>query len=669
MHMRSTLFEGNLSDNRDNGLSRSTHKGQDLLDIVYKHLSLLETVYFGLRFVNSKGYSCWLEPNVNVVKQVKGIEPITFYLGVKFYASDPCKLVEECTRYQFFLQIKQDIQQSRLIITTDLAAQLLAYIIQSELGDYDPRTHQFGYISEFRLIANQSAEFENKVCDLHKQLIGQIPAAVELQFLERIKWLDLYGCELHSVIAEDSNEYFLGLSPHGIIVLKNKMKVANYFWPRVLKTFRKGRYFMVKVIDKENEENTYGFELSNKDASKMIHKNCKEHREFFRLSQNGLNQTLNGKYGAKPPINRKSVAANVDRPTPTLVRVPSRRYQRMGIPDGSEAPKNEFNQENGYHESKPNGMSRHNSTPSLMKGSVIVSSTRYANPYGQPEQTRGLFSKSASASPLSVRSAFVSRYDYGQNNYVSHMKRNSSSLSLQKMKYHRMSDCESEVSKCSRSSRHSSRSHKSQCRRNRGDDSETDSQSSRKRRHRRRSHYGKQEQPQLVQWNNDLLEKRPTNPVTVMSENMKHSNAIVRNVTNFYGDEENNDRSGRHQNRNHHQTPSYDNRMGNYLPVDMKKFINHELVDSSNMSENEKRDIKFTNVESAAKLYKLRQSNGSTVSNGAGTAHYRLEKVDKTAYFSSSHDVYQGNLSVAPATNGHKEMNNTRKPHEMSTEL
>ena len=68
----------------------------------------------------------------------------------------------------------------------------------------------------------------------------------------------------------------------------------------------------------------------------MIHKNCKEHREFFRLSQNGLNQTLNGKYGAKPPINRKSVAANVDRPTPTLVRVPSRRYQRMGIPDGSE---------------------------------------------------------------------------------------------------------------------------------------------------------------------------------------------------------------------------------------------------------------------------------------------------------------------------------------------
>lgn len=29
---------------------------------------------------------------------------------------------------------------------------------------------------------------------------GQIPTAVEMQFLERVKWLDLYGCELHSVM-------------------------------------------------------------------------------------------------------------------------------------------------------------------------------------------------------------------------------------------------------------------------------------------------------------------------------------------------------------------------------------------------------------------------------------------------------------------------------------
>lgn len=29
---------------------------------------------------------------------------------------------------------------------------------------------------------------------------------------------------------EDTVEYFLGLTPSGIIVLRNKTKVGNYFW-------------------------------------------------------------------------------------------------------------------------------------------------------------------------------------------------------------------------------------------------------------------------------------------------------------------------------------------------------------------------------------------------------------------------------------------------------
>ena len=41
----------------------------------------------------------------------------------------------------------------------------------AELGDYDPKIHQFGYVSEFCWIENQSLDFENKVCDLHKKLM------------------------------------------------------------------------------------------------------------------------------------------------------------------------------------------------------------------------------------------------------------------------------------------------------------------------------------------------------------------------------------------------------------------------------------------------------------------------------------------------------------------
>ena len=56
------------------------------------------------------------------------------------------------------------------------------------------------------------------------------PAAAEMAYLERVKWLDMYGVDLHPVIGEDNIEYFLGLTPSGIIVLRNRGKVGNYFW-------------------------------------------------------------------------------------------------------------------------------------------------------------------------------------------------------------------------------------------------------------------------------------------------------------------------------------------------------------------------------------------------------------------------------------------------------
>ena len=63
-------------------------------------------------------------------RQIRGVAPITLYLGVKFYAADPCRLVEEITRYQFFLQVKQDVLQGRLPVPHDLAVELAALALQ-----------------------------------------------------------------------------------------------------------------------------------------------------------------------------------------------------------------------------------------------------------------------------------------------------------------------------------------------------------------------------------------------------------------------------------------------------------------------------------------------------------------------------------------------------------
>ena len=134
-------------------------------------------------------------------------------------------------------------------------------------------------------------------------MVGLVPSQAENRYLEKVKWLDMYGVDLHPVIGEDNIEYFLGLTPSGIIVLKNRNKVmyifsvplylrsrlysqvGNYFWPRISKIYFKGKYFMLRVRDKNNDENTYGFETPSRQACKHLWKCCVEHHAFFRLVQ------------------------------------------------------------------------------------------------------------------------------------------------------------------------------------------------------------------------------------------------------------------------------------------------------------------------------------------------------------------------------------------------
>lgn len=102
----------------------------DLYEQVFYTLDLIEKDYFGLQFTDPNNVKHWLDPTKTIKKQVKIGPPYTLHLKVKFYSSEPNTLREELTRYQFFLQLKQDIITGRLEVPEPTIYELCALSLQ-----------------------------------------------------------------------------------------------------------------------------------------------------------------------------------------------------------------------------------------------------------------------------------------------------------------------------------------------------------------------------------------------------------------------------------------------------------------------------------------------------------------------------------------------------------
>ncbi|XP_026354244.1 band 4.1-like protein 4A isoform X1 [Ursus maritimus] len=324
------------------GIKKST-KGSVVLDHVFRHINLVEIDYFGLRYCDRSHQTYWLDPAKTLAEHKELINtgpPYTLYFGIKFYAEDPCKLKEEITRYQFFLQVKQDVLQGRLPCPLNIAAQLGAYAVQSELGDYDPYKHTTGYVSEYRFVPDQKEELEEAIERIHKTLMGQAPSEAELNYLRTAKSLEMYGVDLHPVYGENKSEYFLGLTPVGVVVYKNKKQVGKYFWPRITKVHFKETQFELRVLGKDCNETSFFFEARSKTACKHLWKCSVEHHTFFRMPENESNSLSRklSKFGSMSYKHRYSgrtalqmsrdVSIQLPRPDQNVARSRSKTYPK-----------------------------------------------------------------------------------------------------------------------------------------------------------------------------------------------------------------------------------------------------------------------------------------------------------------------------------------------------
>ncbi|XP_059611522.1 band 4.1-like protein 4 isoform X2 [Phlebotomus argentipes] len=655
--------------------------GQALLDVIFSRLNLIETAYFGIRYLDEENQTHWLDPLSRISRQLKGsCEAYDLYFGVKFYAADPCKLLEEITRYQLFLQVKQDVLQGRLPVSFELAAELGAYVVQSELGDYDPRRHSVGYVSEFRLLSNQTRELESRVAELHQQLKGLSPSAAELNYLDKVKWHDMYGVDLHPVMGEDSVEYFLGLTPSGIVVLRNKTTVAHYYWPRIAKVYFKGKYFMLRVCDKNNEVNTYGFETPRKSACKHLWRCCVEHHAFFRLVRVAPMQPQAGttdlfalgsrfRYSGRTEKQAVRDALTHGRAPPAFTRTPSRRQPRRVVDELLDAKSPDNSAKQAKHEIKtisiPQPAQNYDvlyrsacSIPAAMNGQSFQRSTGAPDsprstrsaPWVRSQQ-RGLFG--VTASPRSVRSASrdASAHRFRSSSVESHSSNDS--RSCRRRKNRRTSDNESEFSRASgRSGRshNSHRKHRRQRSRHRRTDSGSENDSMRARSYS--GHRVSAGSVELIdsgsQWREVQRKQAEMNGYSAIQQ----ASVIKSNlVPKHHGGES---EHSHHRSRKHRKHRSPSESRSKIWSSELAKHLQFDLVDTTGMTDAQLREIPYTVVETSSIK---RPATNSLKVHKSGTNKDRVDRI-RGIYLSETNEspgIIDGSIRSASTISSNRD--------------
>uniref|UniRef100_A0A672QLQ9 FERM domain-containing protein 5 n=1 Tax=Sinocyclocheilus grahami TaxID=75366 RepID=A0A672QLQ9_SINGR len=255
-------------------------KGQYLFDLICHHLNLLEKDYFGIRYVDPDKQRHWLEFTKSISKQMKSQPPFTMCLRVKFYPPDPAALKEEITRYLIFLQIKRDLYHGRLLCKTSDAAMLAAYILQAEIGNYDPGKHPEGYSSKFQFFPKHSEKLERRIAEIHKtELIGQTPETAELKFLQKAQMLETYGVDPHPCKDVSGNPAFLAFTPFGFVVLQGNKRVHFLKWHEVTKLKFEGKTFHIYANQKEDKKIILTFFAPTPEACKHLWK-CGVENQF-----------------------------------------------------------------------------------------------------------------------------------------------------------------------------------------------------------------------------------------------------------------------------------------------------------------------------------------------------------------------------------------------------
>lgn len=252
--------------------------GEDCLKQVCHRLGIIEDDYLGLQYSANKGETLWLNLRNRISQQIEGI-PYRFKLRVKFFV-EPHLLLQEQTRHQFFMHVRDDLLGGRLQCSTEHAVDLSALLALVEFGDYNQNTAKYSYED---LCANDlNTTILNSIVAKHKSLEGMSRCTAEYQVLQIACTLEHYGVEWHPVKDGDGQKMVIGVGPNDISVCKEDLTLINRISYPIIQMATQSNKNVFLTITKELGSVVLMLKLISNRAASALYRAITETHAFYR---------------------------------------------------------------------------------------------------------------------------------------------------------------------------------------------------------------------------------------------------------------------------------------------------------------------------------------------------------------------------------------------------
>nr|XP_053641831.1 moesin/ezrin/radixin homolog 1-like isoform X2 [Cherax quadricarinatus] len=263
--------------------------GKQLFDQVVKTIGLREIWFFGLQYVDSKGYTTWLKLNKRTLswrigyylwrfprtkfktkfnihwvlsQDVKKETPLQFKFRAKFYPEDVAEeIIQDITLRLFYLQVKNAILSDEIYCPPETSVLLASYAVQAKYGDQSSDIHK-SLTNDHRLLPQRvmdqhkltREEWEERIITWYHEHKGMLREDAMMEYLKLAQDLEMYGVNYFDIKNKKGTELWLGVDALGLNIYEKDDKLTpkiGFPWCEIRNISFNDRKFVIKPIDKK----------------------------------------------------------------------------------------------------------------------------------------------------------------------------------------------------------------------------------------------------------------------------------------------------------------------------------------------------------------------------------------------------------------------------------